>query len=85
MESENERNSECSVPESSVQKNETCRHHWMIQSAMGPVSEGFCQNCGDVKVFKNSIDYEDEWTNRRDGTRSRAAEPPRALDDSTRK
>jgi hypothetical protein len=71
MELESERNTE-----SSVRQTDACCHHWMIQSAVGPVSEGSCQNCGEVKVFKNSIDYEDEWTNRRDSARSKAAEAP---------
>lgn len=32
-----------------------CRHHWVIQAATGPVSAGFCRNCGAVKDFKNYI------------------------------
>ncbi len=35
-----------------------CCHHWNIQPAVGPVSEGMCQNCGEVREFKNSIAYE---------------------------
>jgi len=69
----NERN-----PEGSVNQTESCCHYWIIQSALGPVSEGSCRNCGEVRVFKNSIDYEDEWTNRRDVARSKAAEAPDA-------
>ena len=38
---------------------ETCRHHWMIQPADGPVSLGVCQFCFDAKEFKNSID---DWS-----------------------
>jgi hypothetical protein len=48
----------------------SCCHHWIIQPALGPVSEGTCQKCGEVKEFKNSIDYETEWSSRRDLVRS---------------
>jgi hypothetical protein len=48
----------------------SCCHHWNIQPAVGPVSEGTCQKCGEVKEFKNSIDYETEWSSRRDLVRS---------------
>ncbi len=48
----------------------TCCHHWAIEAAVGPVSRGECQKCGDVKEFKNSIDYETEWTARREQARS---------------
>ena len=33
-----------------------CRHHWVIQPATGPVSQGVCQVCGQVKEFKNYIE-----------------------------
>jgi hypothetical protein len=65
--------------EISVKPTDSCCHHWMIQSAVGPVSEGSCQNCGEVRVFKNSIDYEAEWTNRRDGARSKVDQPANGL------
>jgi len=32
-----------------------CQHHWMIQQAEGPVSEGTCCHCGDTREFQNSI------------------------------
>ncbi len=76
---ENERPSE-SLDQGTEQAN-TCCHHWIIQPAVGPVSEGSCQNCGEVKEFKNSIDYEAEWTNRRDVARSKAAAPADALEE----
>jgi hypothetical protein len=49
------------VSKTGVQKKKDCRHHWMIQPATGPVSDGICQNCGDVQQFFNSIDYEAAW------------------------
>jgi hypothetical protein len=32
-----------------------CRHHWVIESANGSVSQGECQICHQVKEFSNSI------------------------------
>ena len=32
-----------------------CRHHWIIESAEGPLSQGVCQNCHEFKEFQNSI------------------------------
>ncbi|MDE0823403.1 MAG: hypothetical protein OSB07_05465 [Dehalococcoidia bacterium] len=33
----------------------TCRHHWVIESAQGPISWGECQICHEGKQFTNSI------------------------------
>ena len=33
----------------------TCNHHWVIESAAGPVSSGICQTCGEVREFKNYV------------------------------
>ena len=33
-----------------------CRHHWVIQSADGPVSNGSCQVCGETREFKNYVE-----------------------------
>ena len=33
-----------------------CRHHWVIQPAMGPVSQGMCQSCGEEREFKNYVE-----------------------------
>ena len=33
----------------------TCRHHWVIETANGPVSWGVCQVCHEGKEFRNSI------------------------------
>ena len=32
-----------------------CCHHWIIEVANGPVSQGVCQNCFESKEFKNSV------------------------------
>ena len=31
-----------------------CRHYWLIESANGPTSTGFCKYCGVERVFHNS-------------------------------
>ena len=33
-----------------------CTHHWVIESANGPLSEGVCRRCGERREFTNSID-----------------------------
>ena len=35
---------------------EVCRHHWVIQPADGPVSNGSCQICGEDRKFKNYVE-----------------------------
>ena len=42
---------------------------------MGPVSDRSCQKCGEVRELKTSIDYEAEWTDRREAARSKASSP----------
>ncbi|PKB63549.1 MAG: hypothetical protein BZY80_06625 [SAR202 cluster bacterium Io17-Chloro-G2] len=34
----------------------TCTHHWTIQPATGPVSQGVCRICGEVREFKNYVE-----------------------------
>ena len=31
-------------------------HHWIIESANGHLSSGYCQNCNEQKQFANSIE-----------------------------
>jgi hypothetical protein len=33
-----------------------CCHHWVIQPADGPVSNGSCQVCGESREFKNYVE-----------------------------
>jgi hypothetical protein len=58
----------------------SCRHHWYIQPAIGPISEGMCQNCRQVRAFKNSIDYENDGTVRSKPSRSKVRGPMEALE-----
>ena len=38
-----------------VEANKCC-HHWVIQPADGPVSDGSCQVCGETREFKNYVE-----------------------------
>ena len=33
-----------------------CQHHWVIQPADGPFSNGSCQVCGEIREFKNYVE-----------------------------
>ena len=47
------------VEEISVETVETepsCCHHWVIQPADGPISNGSCQVCGETREFKNYVE-----------------------------
>ncbi len=42
-----------------------CRHHWVIDTPSGPLSQGVCSLCGENRSFKNYLDntyVEDVWT-----------------------
>ena len=41
-----------------------CAHYWVIESANGPVSQGACLECGEVRGFKNFIE---SWNADSDG------------------
>ena len=34
-----------------------CTHHWLIETAAGPVSKGMCRFCGEEREFSNSAGY----------------------------
>ncbi len=34
---------------------ETCKHHWLIESPSGPTSVGECKLCGELRKFRNSV------------------------------
>ena len=36
-------------------KVDACVHHWEIELADGPTSNGVCKLCGSVKDFENTI------------------------------
>ncbi len=53
-----------------------CLHHWVIEPADGPTSEGVCQKCAEVKTFANYV-AQNTWYNQSDPTPS--ASPGRDL------
>lgn len=34
-----------------------CKHHWVIDEANGPESEGRCKKCGESRMYRNSYEY----------------------------
>ena len=40
-----------------------CVHHWAIEEANGPTSEGRCVKCGAVKEFHNATPENLFWVN----------------------
>lgn len=35
-----------------------CVHHWHIEEAVAPTSEGFCLKCGATDTFKNGYNWD---------------------------
>ena len=52
-----------------IQELAQCRHHWVIQPAPGPVSQGVCQACGEERDFKNFVESA-SWGDTRVGGRT---------------
>ena len=44
------------IEDNAVASVSECRHHWVIQPADGPVSNGACQICGENREFKNYVE-----------------------------
>ena len=49
-----------------------CRHHWVIQPADGPVSNGLCQACGETREFQNYVESA-TWGDRRISSKASSA------------
>ena len=47
---------EASAKSSVMTADPVCAHYWIIEPANGPVSQGQCQNCLEVRDFKNFVD-----------------------------
>ena len=58
---------------SEAQDPDACRHHWVIQPADGPVSQGSCRSCGAVKEFKNYVESA-AWGDNRAAARAKSTE-----------
>lgn len=63
-----------SIPSpSEAQEPDSCRHHWVIQPADGPESQGSCRVCGAVKEFKNYVESA-AWGDNRAAARAKSPE-----------
>jgi ribosomal protein S27AE len=51
-----------------------CRHHWLIEPSAGPISQGVCQFCREVRQFQNSSETIG-WADWELSIRSRTARP----------
>ena len=49
-----------------------CAHHWVIQPADGPMSNGACQICGESRDFNNYVETA-TWGDTRLGNRNAAS------------
>jgi len=36
-----------------------CSHHWIIEAAMLPQSKGVCRACGEERLFRNQLSWEE--------------------------
>ena len=63
-------------PAAAIEQNlrSECAHHWVIEPAEGPFSEGACQKCGEVKTFTNYVERYD-WNNPGGSTASISKSP----------
>ncbi len=61
--------------ELSVPHDPTCRHHWMIEPATGPLSQGVCQFCQETREFKNFIENTEEPRDERPSDHANAVHP----------
>ena len=48
--------SEAAIESSLFEAGPVCAHYWVIEPANGPVSQGTCQHCLEVRDFKNFFD-----------------------------
>ena len=53
----------------------SCRHHWVIQPATGPISSGVCQICDETREFQNYVEastWGDDKSSNRASARAKA-------------
>lgn len=70
-------------PSAEVEGAGQCPHYWVIQPATGPLSQGICQSCGEVRDFKNYVEAA-TWGESKAAKRANAENAesiPRAVDD----
>ena len=71
---------ETSASSTEEQEEPQCCHHWVIQPAAGPVSTGKCQNCDEVREFKNYVEAS-TWGDDKGASRAAAAAVTKAAVD----
>ncbi len=70
------------TPTIEVENIQGCAHHWVIQPAMGPSSQGVCQICGESKDFQNYVEAASWGDSRHAGRSSEASKEAMALTNS---
>jgi hypothetical protein len=51
---------ELAAPESTARSmKRNCCHHWVIEVAIAPLSKGTCKRCGEEKVFRNQLQWDE--------------------------
>ncbi len=60
------------TPTIEVENIQGCAHHWVIQPAMGPSSQGIGQICGESRDFQNYVEAA-SWGDSRHTDRSSEA------------
>ena len=48
----------CAVPARRDRVGE-CSHHWIIEAALLPLSKGVCRACGEERLFRNQLSWEE--------------------------
>ncbi|MBF8268152.1 MAG: hypothetical protein HW388_1660 [Dehalococcoidia bacterium] len=48
-------------PDTAVEEEVRCVHYWIIDIPTGPVSKGECRQCGEVREFRNYLEYVSGW------------------------
>ena len=61
------------------QETPQCCHHWVIQPATGPISQGKCQNCDEEREFKNYVEAS-TWGDDKGASRAAAVVTKAAAD-----
>jgi len=46
----------CTAAQSHNGEGAGCCHYWLIGEPQGPVSEGVCRKCGEVRQFNNYVE-----------------------------
>lgn len=72
------------TPTVEVENPQECAHHWVIQPAMGPSSQGICQICGESRDFQNYVEAASWGDSRHVDRSSEASKEAMALTNTAR-